>query len=63
MNQLLTATELAAALGVNRSTIHRQITGGRLTPAGYAGRSPLFLPEDLERLKRGEQHFPQDTQR
>lgn len=55
---LLTASALADALDVDRSTIHRRVARGDLTPAAYAGRQPLFALDDLARLKRGEQQLP-----
>lgn len=55
---LITATELAAALGVDRSTIHRRIERGAITPTVRVGNRPLFTADDVERLKRGEQQLP-----
>ena len=55
---LLTASELAEALQVDRSTIHRRVARGELTPTAFAGRQPLFALDDAERLKRGEQQLP-----
>lgn len=60
--QLMGVPELAAALGVERSTVHRRIVAERLTPVAYVGRRPLFTAEDVDRLKRGEQQLPQGTE-
>ncbi len=56
-------TEVAAALKVDRSTIHRRILRKELRPASYAGRQPLFTHEDVERLMRGEQQLPMERDR
>lgn len=57
-SEFVGVTELAAVLGVERSTIHRRIVRRELVPAVYAGRQPLFTRDDVERLKRGEQQLP-----
>lgn len=56
---LLSVTQLAEELGVDRSTIHRRIDRGELTPAGYVGNRALFRREDVEALGRGEQTISQ----
>lgn len=53
--QLLGVTQLAAELGLDRSTVHRQIAAGTITPTALVGRRALFTRDDVERLKRGEQ--------
>lgn len=57
-DQLLGAPELAAALGVHRSTIHRRIERGELEPAGTVAGRPVFRREDAEALVRGERTLP-----
>jgi len=59
-SQLLSATQLAAELGVDRSTVHRRIDRGELVPAGYVDNRPLFRREDAEALARGEQTLPNE---
>lgn len=56
-SEFVGVTELAAELGVNRTTIHRRVFRGELVPAGYAGKQPLFTRDDVERLKRGEKQL------
>lgn len=55
---LLSVPQLAAELGVDRTTIHRRIERGDLAPAGYVGNRALFRREDIEALARGEQTIP-----
>lgn len=57
MTDLVSATELAEALGVDRSTIHRRIARGELQPAAKVAGRPVFLAADVENLKRGERHL------
>lgn len=52
---LVSAPQLAAALGVDRSTIHRRVARGDLTPFTVVGNRPFFLARDIEAMKRGEQ--------
>lgn len=57
-NNLLSVTQLAAELGVDRSTVHRRIDRGDLTPVAYIGNRPVFRLEDVAALTRGEQTPP-----
>lgn len=57
---LIGVPELAAALGVDQSTIHRRVASGRLVPYERVGRSPLFRREDIPALARGEQTLPKE---
>lgn len=57
---LLSVPQLAAALGVDRTTIHRRIERGALEPAGYVGNRAVFRREDVEALVRGEQTLPKE---
>lgn len=54
---LLSAPQVARALGVDRSTITRRVQRGALQPAAYVGNRPLFLASDIDAIKRGEQHI------
>jgi len=58
VTHLVGVPELAAALGVDQSTIHRRIARRELVPAAYLGKRPLFSADDVERLMRGEQQLP-----
>ena len=58
--QLIGIPEVAAALGVDQSTINRRIHAGKLTPTVRVGRRPLFTLDDVERLRRGEQQLPRE---
>ncbi|MEM8923329.1 MAG: citrate synthase [Actinomycetota bacterium] len=50
----LTATEAAARLGVKRQTIYAYVSRGLLPRrVGPDGRTSLFEPDDLDRLRRG----------
>ena len=53
--------ELAAALRIDQSTVHRRIKAGTLEPATYVGRSPVFRREDVPALVRGEQTLPKEV--
>ena len=50
---LVTATELADALGVDRSTVHRRIERGAIKPTHYAGDQPLFTREAAQAILHG----------
>lgn len=60
---LLSVPQLAARLGVDRSTIHRRIERGALTPAGYVGKRALFRLEDVAALARGERTLPETKEK
>ena len=51
--QLITATELSNALGVDRSTVHRRIERGAINPTHYAGGQPLFTREAAQAILHG----------
>lgn len=50
---LVTARELADALGVHRSTVHRRIERGAIKPTHYAGGQSLFTREAAQAILYG----------
>ena len=50
---LIGVPELAAALGVDQSTVHRRIERGAITPTVTVGKRPLFSVEDAQAIMLG----------
>ena len=50
---LIGVPELAAALGVDQSTVHRRIERGAITPTVTVGKRPLFSVEDALAIMLG----------
>lgn len=60
---LLSAPQVARALGVARSTITRRVRRGELQPAAYVGNRALFLAGDVDAIKRGEQTITKEPEK
>lgn len=60
---LVTATELADALGVDRSTVHRRIGRGAIKPTHYAGGQPLFTREAAQAILHGPEEPSEPAER
>lgn len=58
---LIGVPELAEALGVDQSTVHRRVASGKLVPFERVGKQPLFRRQDVAALVRGEQTLPKEA--
>jgi excisionase family DNA binding protein len=50
-DRLLAPTQIAMLLGVSRQTVYNMIKDGRLTPAMFIGKHPIFNRTDVEAIK------------
>lgn len=58
----LTATQAAAALGVNEKTVRRWVQDGKLTAHHVASNRMAIAERDVERLKQQRAQYQQDAQ-
>lgn len=56
MNNLLTSGEVAAMVGIQRSSVYAARRRGQIKPAAYVLGRPLYDPEVARRAFRGNQN-------